>query len=388
MREAQAAAEPCDLLRGLTSGGEDDFGLRFAAVADLVHADQTLWSLDALERRLVWMDTERVHSTLRSLRRSGWLELVGQEYRLSSDGLAVYATICRLGSLKSGRDDDLAMGVYDLEASTRLNEDVGPALRHLQHHLRRSIEDVEAAVNSQSELKVMEQRERLNKNLQWSQRARGLLDDINIEDDLGYRAGQRLGRDLGELHRWQSVMQRTLDDIGRTRIPMGAAGVRPADIARYLSKMETDDLVTLAQKTVSPPIWPLVMIADNLLNLAEFELAHAEAREIREIGWRDGVAASAEIGEPPPSEGELAYRRFDGDLDRLVIEGEVVPLDRFVLGGTFPLTCYRATLLALEDEMSAGRAQLEIDGAESREIYTDYLSEVSLGRVIPREVAA
>lgn len=384
LREARDAAMHYQLLRGLTSGGHEDFVLRFASVADLVHADQTLWTLDALQRRLCWLDDERTEAVLRALRRSGWLELVGQEYRLTSDGLAVYSTLCRLSSLRTGRDDDLAMGVFDLEASTRLEEDTGPALRHLQHHLRRSIEDVEGAIKSQSELKVLEMREKLDRNLQWSRRARELLDEIDIDDDGGYRSSQRLGRDLSELHRWHSVMQRVLDDIGRHRVPLGATGLRPTDVSRFLAGLSIDELAALGGVGVAQPVWPLVFIMDNLLDVAEYELLTAVARDTRRIGWAEGEGASAEIGEPPASQGEIAFRSYERDVESLVIEGESVPLERLLLGGDFSRTCYRMTLLALEDEREDGRLSVEVEPGVGRKLYSDFASEISQGRVIPR----
>jgi len=385
LREAAEAAHHYELLRGLTSAGEEDFILRFAVIADLAHADQTLWTLDALERRLCWLAPERSLSVLRALRRSGWLESLGTAgYRLTSDALAVYATICRLGSLRTGREDDLAMGVFDLEASTRLDEDKGPALRHLQHHLRRSIEDVEAAVASQSELKVMEAREKLDKNLQWSQRARRLLDDVDVEEEREYRSAQRLGRDLSELHRWHSVMQRMLDEVGRYRTPMGALGVRQADVDRYLAGLQLDQLVALGADAVTQPPWPVVGILDNILSAAEYELLYAEHPEQRQVGWRTGEAESAEIGELAPSHGELAFQAFERQMGEVVAVGEDVPLERFLLAGDFPRTCYRMTLLALEDEQGAGRVTIALRDEPGRRLFTDYASEISSGVVRPR----
>ncbi|MFT5429608.1 MAG: hypothetical protein ACI9OJ_000279 [Myxococcota bacterium] len=384
LREAHRAHPHFDLLRGLTAGGDSEFLLRFGAVADLVHADQTLWTLDAMERRLCWMEPERLTSTIRTLKRSGWLETVGIRYRLSSDGLAVYATLARLGTLHTGRDDSLAMGVFDLEASTRLDEDVRPALRHLQHHLRRAVEDVEAAVKSQSELKVLEARDKLDKNLQWSQRARMLLDRLDIDEETSYRAGQRLGRDLSELHRWQSVMQRVLDEVGRTRVPVGALGLRHSDISRHLANLSIDGLLNLGKGAISLPVWPLVCIDDNVVDVATYELLFAEERHGREVGWQEGAGENAEVGAPPPSAGEIAFRAFNRTVAEVVADEEPVSLERFLIAEDFPRTCYRMTLLALEDEGERGRVTIDLEPGPGREIFSDFVSEMSAGRVIPR----
>ncbi len=387
LREASAVALHFGLLRGLTSGTRNDFLLRFGAVSDLVHSDQTAFSHDALERRLVWMAPEHRDAVLRGLRKTGWLEPAGPGggFRLSSEALAVYATLCRLASLRVGRDDDMALGVFDLEASTRLKEDTGPALRHLSHHLRRSIEDVESAIKSQSELKVLEARDRLDKNLEWSRRARSLLDAIDIDDEQGYRSGQRLGRELGELHRWHSVMQRALDEVGRTRLPLGAAGIRPADVSRYLAKQSVEDLYALATGTVSQPVWPLVFILDNVLSTAEFELLEAEGREQATVGWTTEAARPAEIGTPPPTEGESAFAGFRKALEDVVHRRETVPLERFLLGGDFPRTCYRMALLALEDQADERQIELTVELGPGRKMYSDYVSEISRGHVGPRQ---
>jgi hypothetical protein len=387
LTEAYQAAQHFMLLRGLTSGGREDFLLRFGVIADLVHADQTLWTLDALERRLIWLDEERILSTLRVLRRSGWMEMVGTGYRLTSDGLAVYATLARLSSLHNGRDDSLAMGVFDLEASTQLGEDTGPALRHLQHHLRRAVEDVESAVKSQSEVKVLDAREALDKNLEWSQRARLLLDRIDISDDQGYRTGQRLGKDLAELHRWHSVMQRVLDEVGKSHVPVGALGLRPSDIDRFLGALSIDELVALGGDFVSSPVWPRVLLTDNLLDVASYELIYAERTEHETVGWQDGDAESAEVGEPPPSPGEVAFKGYEHDLRQLLTRDEKTPLERFLVSRDFPRTCYRMTLLALEDESPDSEVELHIVPGKSRAVFTDYVSEISEGTLEPKRAA-
>ena len=386
IREALDALSHFELLRGLTSGGIDDFILRFGAVADLVHADQTLWTLDALERRFVWMEPDRVHGVVRALRRSGWLETLGHEYRLTSEGLALYATLARLVSFRTGRDDDLAMGVFDLEASARLDEDVRPALLHLQHHLRRAIEDVEAAVASHSEVKVLEARERLDRNLEWSRRARQLLGALDVGEDEGYRAGQRLGRDLSELHRWHSVLQRALDEVSTDRLPLGRHGLRPRDLARFLAGLDVDDLLRLGGRWVHQPVWPLVAVTDNLLAVAEYELLFAETPDARTVAWRDEEADEAEVGEPPPTEGQVAFRAFERRVEALLDRGQPEPLDRFLAAGSFARACYHLTLLALEDERPDGRVRVEVAPGRGRSVYTDFLSEVSEGQVVPRGV--
>ena len=387
LNEAYQAGQHFLLLRGLTSGGREDFLLRFGVIADLVHADQTLWTLDALERRLLWLDNDRTLSLLRVLRRSGWLEMVGTGYRLTSDGLAVYATLARLSSLHTGRDDSLAMGVFDLEASTQLGEDTGPALRHLQHHLRRAVEDVEGAVKAQSEVKVLDAREALDKNLEWSQRARLLLDRIDISDDVGYRTGQRLGKDLAELHRWQSVMQRVLDEVGKSHVPIGSLGLRPSDIDRYLGGLSVDELASVGDGFVSSPVWPWVLLTDNLLDVAAYELLYAARTDEETVGWQDGDAEAAEVGEPPPSPGEIAFKRYEHDLSTFIARDEETPLERFLIARDFPRTCYRMTLLALEDESPDSPVELQIIPGRGRAVFTDHVSEISEGTLTPKRSA-
>lgn len=387
LQEADAASEYFELLRGLTTGGPDDFLLRFGAVCDLVCADHTLWTLDALERRFCWMEPDRVLSVIRALRRSGWLESVGQAYRLTSDALAVYATLSRLSSLKRGRSDDLAMGVFDLEASTRLGEDRGPALRHLQHHLRRSIEDVEAAVESKSEVKVIEAREKLDRNLQWSRRARLLLDEMNVGEDSSYRAGQRLGRDLSELHRWHSVMQRVLDELSSNRVQFGGMGVRPTDISRWLIGLDVDELIELGGAHVSLPVWPLVCITDNVIDMSEHALLMAESLDVRQVGWREGQPEQATIGEAHATAGAAAFQAFESRVDAVAAGADSVSIADVLVAEDFQRTCYRMTLLALEDEQDSARVKVDVAQAKDGTLPTvrpevAWVTELSAGQVM------
>lgn len=383
------------LLRELVRLGEADFVARTAVIAELASSERTGFSLEELHGHFPWLLPAERARVFRGLRQSGWLTLREGRYALSDRGEAVYSLLSTLlGSAPA--EGDLALGVFSVEVATELGADQGAPLRHLLHNLRKVIGEAETAMQSHSEVKILEVRDKLDRNLAWSRRARESVDVLDIEDFEAYKTAQAVGRSLSELHQWHGALQRALNDIARRRIHLDESGLSITDITQFLIRCDVPTLAEFGRRFVSTPVQPLLAIADNMLTEAEFVLFLMEREEpVERRGWSDEGPRLSALGEEEQRFAGLA--RFVEDMEAAARRGEPVRLAEFVPRGGWAESAYRLSLLAMTEGTMAFpeeggepliqrlrglRAQVDASG-EGERIFKDGVSEISVGWVRP-----
>lgn len=384
------------LLRELVRLGEADFVARTAVIAELASSERTGFSLEELHAHFPWLLADERTRIFRGLRQSGWLTLHDSSYALSDRGESVYSLLSTLlGSAPA--EGDLALGVFSVEVATELGADKGAPLRHLLHNLRKVIGEAENAMQSHSEVKILEVRDKLDRNLAWSRRARESIDDLDIEDFEAYKTAQSVGRSLSELHQWHGVLQRSLNDIARRRIHLDDSGLSITDITHFLIRCDVATLAEFGRRFVSTPLQPMFAIADNMLTEAEYVLFLMEREEpVERRGWSDeGPRLSALSEEKEQRFAGLA--RFIEDMEAVVASGQPVRLAEFVPRGGWAESAYRLSLLAMTEGTMAfpeeggepliqrlrglhTRVEAESEGER---IFKDGVSEISVGRIFP-----
>jgi hypothetical protein len=385
------------LLRELVRLGEVDFVTRFSVIGELASSERTRYSHEELHAHFPWLRVEERTRIFRGLRASGWLLLDDGSYCLTDRGESVYSLFSTLlGSAPV--EGDLALGVFSVEMADEIGVDKSAPLRHLLHNLRKVIGEAELAMLSHSEVKILEVRDKLDRNLLWSRRARESLDLLDVEDFEAYKTAQAIGRSLSELHQWHGALQRALNDIAKRRIHLDQSGLSMTDITQFLIRCDVETLADFGRKFVSTPIEPMFAIADNMLTEAEFVLFLLEREEAPERrGWTDGGPRESE--ESAEKESRFAgLQRFVEDLERVLQAGEPVKLSDFVPRGGWAESAYRLSLLAMTEGtlsfpekggdalIQRLRALPTVVEAEARgeRIFKDGVSEISVGRVLPR----
>lgn len=337
------------MLRELFRLGEADFVVRMAVLAEIAESDRAVWEPDALLRHFVWLAPEALSMVLRNLRRSGWLELEVRDHRLTERGEALFPIIRRVLDVRADQGD-LALGVLNVQLSRDLGTEATPALRHLRHNLCRIALEAESALESHSEVRILETRERIDRNLAWARRARVAIEEIDLSETEAYRVAQQVGQQLSELHRWHAALYRALGDLADKRVALGESGLSIVDMTQFLMRCDVDMLADFGGELVAVPLSPVFGIVDNLLSEAEYELVHAPEREEGPslYGWTDGAPEDAPPGEPELPE-FTALDAFVADMGALAEGGGSFRLSEIVPGRSWAESAYRLSLLALSE---------------------------------------
>ncbi|NUN14428.1 MAG: hypothetical protein HUU55_12430 [Myxococcales bacterium] len=391
------------LLRELFRHDEAGFLGRFAVLSELASSEKTKWTADELHHTFPWLAAHHRVRVFRSLRVSGWLVWEDGTYALGSAGSTVYTTLASLLGTQP-HDGDLTLGVLHAEMAAALGVDPEAPLSHLQHNLRKVISEAEDAMTSHSEVKILDVRHKLDRNLAWSMRARTLLDELDVEDFGAYKTAQAIGRSLSELHQWHGALQRALNDITHRRIHLDASGLSLTDITQFLMKCSVNEIADFGQRFVSQPPAPRFAIVDNVLSEAEYVLYLQEREEEEERrGWTDGQPRMAveSVGEV---ERFVSLARFVSDVEHLVSAKEERALATFIPHTGWAESAYRLSLLCLseggmrhapnvEDGGDALIAKLrdcpmefEVTG-RGQWIYANEVSEISEGVVRPKQAS-
>lgn len=337
------------MLRELFRLGEADFVVRMAVLSEIAESDRPRWEPDALARHFSWMATDALAHVLRGLRRSGWLELEGREHRMSDRGEAVFPLLRRIIDIRPSLGD-LALGVLNVQLSRELGSEAAPALRHLRHNLCRIVEEAESALESHSEVRILECRSRIDRNLAWARRARVAIEDIDLHEAEAYRVAQAVGQQLSELHRWHAALHRALGDLADKRVALGESGLSIVDITQFLMRCDIAMLADFGDPLIATPVSPTFAIPDNLVHEAEFELVHAPDRDDppSRYGWLDTPPEAASPGQPELPE-FTALDRFVADLGALRDGAGRMTMRELVPARSWAESAYRMSMLALAE---------------------------------------
>ena len=118
-----------------------------------------------------------------------------------------------------------------VRASYELGTLTPEVLSHLLYRLRRLETELQQAVESLSEPRILQARERLANIWSWIERGSAMIEHIMQDPALDrelHRVAQQIGRAQSRLLRMTTVFQRVLNDIDRQRVHLGATG--PIDL--------------------------------------------------------------------------------------------------------------------------------------------------------------
>jgi DNA-binding HxlR family transcriptional regulator len=310
------------------------------------------WTFAELRQAFAYLTPAPLESALRRLRVGGLLryDVTESAYVLTPAGLRVYGAVTSLFQLTE--EDDLGWITGVVRASYELGTLTPEVLSHLLYRLRRLETELQQAVESLSEPRILQARERLSSIWSWIERGSAMIEQIVVDSALDrelHRVAQQIGRAQSRLLRMTTVFQRVLNDIDRQRIHLGATGLSTSDLVFFLRQCSLDDLRRLINPHLACPVRPLFLLTDLITDQAEYELLQRK-RHISE--WCDLPTAQESPTAPPQSAQEFPA------LGRLVTQLQseprpAIPLAEIVPWNSFEESAYRLSMLSVLGDAEA-----------------------------------
>jgi hypothetical protein len=337
----------------LFRGSLSDSLVRLLVLGEMGRRGQTPeWTFAELRHTFAYLAPAPLESALRRLRGGGLLRYDASEsaYVLTAAGLRVYGAVASLFQLTE--DDDLGWITGVVRASYELGTLTPEVLSHMLYRLRRLETELQHAVESLSEPRILHAREQLANVWSWIERGstmiEQLVEDPALDREL-HRVAQQIGRAQSRLLRMTTVFQRVLNDIDRQRVHLGATGLSTSDLVFFLRHCTQDDLRRLLAPHLARPVRPIFMLTDLVTDQAEYELLQRR-RHVNE--WCE----LPQVQDSPPS---LPPREPDfPELGRLVSHlqteaRDAVPLSDVVPWDSFEESAYRLSMLSLLGDAEA-----------------------------------
>jgi hypothetical protein len=310
------------------------------------------WTFAELRHTFAYLAPAPLESALRRLRGGDLLryDAVDGAYVLTPAGLRVYGAVASLFQLTE--DDDLGWITGVVRASYELGTLTPEVLSHMLYRLRRLEAELQHAVESLSEPRILRAREHLASVWSWIERGSAMIEQLVEDPALDrelHRVAQQIGRAQSRLLRMTTVFQRVLNDIDRQRVHLGATGLSTSDLVFFLRQCTQEDLRRLLAPHLAPPIRPIFLLTDLLTDQAEYELLQ---RRRHVDDWCELPQGQDSPTAPPPRTND-----FPG-LSRLVSDLQTemrnaVPLIEVVPWGSFEESAYRLSMLSLLGDAEA-----------------------------------
>jgi hypothetical protein len=317
--------------------------------------DAPEWTFAELRQTFAYMTPAPLESALRRLRVGGLMRYEATEgvYVLTPEGLRVYGAVASLFQLTE--EDDLGWITGVVGASYELGTLTPEVLSHLLYRLRRLETELQQAVESLSEPRILHARERLASIWSWIERGSTMIERIVQDSALDrelHRVAQQIGRAQSRLLRMTTVFQRVLNDIDRQRIHLGATGLSTSDLVFFLRQCTLEELGRLMAPHLARPVRPLFLLTDLMTDQAEYELLQ---RKRHVVEWWELPQAQDSPLSPPPRATEFP------ELGRLVTQLQAearptLPLADVVPWGSFEESAYRLSMLSLLGDVDAANS--------------------------------
>lgn len=337
----------------LFHGGAEGVMVRLLVLREIgARAEAPHWSPRQLEAHFAYLDTAKLRTVLGRLRDHELLVWDGerQNYHLSTVGRMALTAFDQL--LKFANDSDAELGFITAQIAAgnavgRLSSEV---LRHLLARLTELEHEFSAAVASGSEFRLKRAQERLQSVWHWMEKGTEVMQQLSAEglDDASWRIAKEIGSRQSRIMRMTGVFQRELSAIARQRVHLSQGGLTSSELAAWLRNLSVPQLAAYATGTCRIVPETCFILADVMLDVAEFELTERERPDPANALLPPSALAeetSDYAPEPPPELPQLVAMLMS--LDQPTALADVV------VGGSFRAAAYRFSLLPLIGEQTA-----------------------------------
>jgi hypothetical protein len=333
------------LFLALTRGAnEAGFVVRVTFVRELfAHMRDRYWDKDAMQRSLPWLSSDALDYLVGTFKQYGWLEFDRTKgYSWSELGVNAAAM---LGMMAQGTPQRQEMGIalYGIEFCLQMGYDPLDVLYNLRSRFDSLAVLIMEALESHSEVKLLEVQDQLENCIALSQETRRVLDNLDLTRKDLQAEYQAIHLHLSQLHAYRSELLRSLTALGEQFVTL-EGGINQLDITRMLIDADVKDLAAIAADAFRCPAFiPPIFDPALLIAAAEYQL-NRELIEVEEEQWNEPVAAATVAVQVTNRE---TIAEAVADLERFALAKGQVPLFEYATVDEPALAMYRLSLLPL-----------------------------------------
>ncbi|MFN3431038.1 MAG: hypothetical protein ACK46X_13920, partial [Candidatus Sericytochromatia bacterium] len=204
------------LFLALTRGAnEAGFVVRVTFIRELfAHMRDRYWDKDAMQRSLPWLSSDALDYLVGTFKTYGWLEFDRTKgYSWSELGVNAAAM---LGMMAQGTPQRQEMGIalYGIEFCLQMGYDPLDVLYNLRSRFDSLAVLIMEALESHSEVKLLEVQDQLENCIALSQETRRVLDNLDLTRKDLQAEYQAIHLHLSQLHAYRSELLRSLTALG------------------------------------------------------------------------------------------------------------------------------------------------------------------------------
>lgn len=336
----------------LFHGGTEGVMVRLLVLREIgARAEAPHWSPRELETHFAYLDAAKLRTVLGRLRDHELLVWDGerQNYQLSSVGRMALTALDQLFKFANDNDAELGFITAQIAAGAAVGRVSSEVLRHLLARLTELETEFSTAVKTGSEFRLKRAQERLQSVWHWMEKGTEVMQQLSAEglDDASWRIAKEIGSRQSRIMRMTGVFQRELSAIARQRVHLSQGGLTSSELAGWLRGLSVPQLAAYAAGTCRIAPETCFILADVMLDVAEFELTERERGERTNASLPPPALAEETrdyVPEPPPELPQL--------LALLLSLDEPTALADVVVGGSFRAAAYRFSLLPLIGEQT------------------------------------
>lgn len=380
----------------LFRGSEDEVMARLLVLREIgARGDAPRWSPQALRQHFAYIETVRLETVLKRLREYNLLiwDNDASVYQISQAGRTALAAISTVLSFSHEQDAELGYITAQVAAGQAMGKVSGETLNHLLARLNELQIEFEQAVLAGSEWMIRAAQSRLDSVWQWVEKGTEIIQQISADEQLDsqtYRIAQAIGQAQSKMLRMAAMFQRALNTIEKQRVHLGHTGITSSDVMQWLRKQDAKDIQHLVSDIMVAHPHPLFVTAQEMVDIAEFELLARERQK-----YIQGILPPAQKAPEtlaPETERLTAAADFLDDLQKVTAPQS---LHHTVAAQDYPHTAYRLSLLSLlndpESEALASvvaeitRLPLGLELSHTRiQLDHPHIAEITDGRIFPQ----
>lgn len=333
------------LFLALTRGAnEAAFVIRVAFIRELfASCRERFWDKESMQRVLPWLAPEALDNLVSTFRQYGWLDFDrSRGYCWTEMGVNAAAMLGMLAQ-SSPQRQEMGIALYGVEFCLQMGYDPLDVLYNLRSRFDGLSQTLMEALDSHSEVRLIEVQDQLDQCLALSSETRRVLDGLDLSRKEIQHEYQAIHQHLSQLHAYRSELIRVLTGMGEQFVTLDG-GINQVDITKMLMAASVEDLAAIAEDAFRCPAFLPPFFDEGLLVAAAEYHLHRELIEVEEEEWNEPVpVATTTI----VTHNRETIAEAVADLEKFAHAKTPIPLYEYATVDEPALAMYRLSLLPL-----------------------------------------